>query len=81
MDGPYHIVITETGIVVVYWPGAEWRELQDHFDGFVTSLGPCDGEDVIDLVHAEWPDLARLRGDALHAFLRENGARFQLSGQ
>ena len=58
---PFHIVLTLDRIWLFAWPGAEPEDLAAHVDGFVTSLGPFDDEGLLDVIHAEWPDLARLR--------------------
>jgi hypothetical protein len=81
MDGPFHIVITHTALVLLRWPGADWRMLQDHYEGFVTSMGPMDEDEALDLIHAEWPDLARLSSQALHRFFAEEEAVLLLSGR
>ena len=60
-DNPFHIVLTLDRIWLFAWPGAEPEDLEAHVEGFVSCLGPFDDEGLLDLLHAEWPDLARLR--------------------
>jgi hypothetical protein len=80
MDSPYHLVLTDTAIALLRWPGADWRDVQDHVAGYVTSFGPIKAEDVLDLIEAEWPDLATLRAADLARFFAEGEARLVLSG-
>jgi hypothetical protein len=77
-DAPFHIVICTAAIILVRWPGADWRDLQDHFDAFVTSFGPLGSDDALDLIHGEWPDLARLKGDAIAEFFDSGAAQLTL---
>jgi hypothetical protein len=60
-DSPFHIVLTLDRIWLFAWPGSEPEDLEAHVEGFVSCLGPFDDEGLLDLLHAEWPDLARLR--------------------
>ena len=66
---PFHIVLTLDRIWLFAWPGAEPEDLAAHVDGFVTSLGPFDDEGLLDVIHAEWPDLARLRASEIASVL------------
>jgi hypothetical protein len=77
-EGPFHIVITTMTITLVRWPGADWRDLQDHFDDFVTSFGPLDEDDARDIIDAEWPDLAQLKATALTDFFNGGAAQIRL---
>jgi hypothetical protein len=64
---PFHVVITDPGLLVVRAPNAHWRDLQDAFPSYVTSLGPFDLEALLDMVFSEWPNLA-YREAELRAF-------------
>jgi hypothetical protein len=77
-DAPFHIVLTTTAIHLIAWPGADWRDLQDHFEDFVTSYGPLDEDGARDLLEAEWPDLARLKADAITAVFAGDVAKAHL---
>ena len=68
MSADLHIVITTSRIVLVRRPGADWRALQDAFEGFMTSFGPCGVDEVMTLIDAEWPRL-KTRKDAIRAFV------------
>jgi hypothetical protein len=76
---PFHIVITEAEIRLVRWPGADWQDLQDTFEGYMTSFGPLDEETLWDLLHAEWPDLARLKDAEIRGFFCDGAASLILS--
>lgn len=75
---PFHIVLTTAAIHLIAWPGADWQDLQDHFDDFVTSFGPMDEDGARDLLEAEWPDLARHRADAIAGLFAGACAQLQL---
>jgi hypothetical protein len=77
----HHIVLTETAILIVRWPGAEWRDLQDHFDGYVTSFGPLEEDEARDLIDAEWPEVLRQSEAALRRFFADGEAKLLLSGR
>lgn len=77
-DGPFHIVLTSAAIHLIAWPGADWTDLQDHFNDFVTSFGPLDEDDARDLLEAESPDLARLKAEALAGFFAGDVVQLQL---
>ncbi|NDC58829.1 MAG: hypothetical protein EBZ50_08420 [Alphaproteobacteria bacterium] len=68
-DAPFHIVLTLDRIWLFAWPGAEPEDLEAHVEGFVSCLGPFDDEGLLDLLHAEWPDLARLRNAEIASVL------------
>lgn len=68
-DGPFHVVLTLDRIWLLAWPGAEPADLEAHVEGFVTSLGPFDDEGLLDVLHAEWPDLARVRAAEIASVL------------
>jgi hypothetical protein len=68
-DSPFHIVLTLDRIWLFAWPGAEPEDLEAHVEGFVSRLGPFDDEGLLDLLHAEWPDLARLRNAEIASVL------------
>ncbi|MFZ4604172.1 MAG: hypothetical protein ACOYM8_17145 [Caulobacterales bacterium] len=68
-DSPFHIVLTLDRIWLFAWPGAEPEDLEAHVEGFVSCLGPFDDEGLLDLLHAEWPDLARLRNAEIASVL------------
>ncbi len=36
----------------------DWRALQDGDPDFITSLGPVSAHEAIELLRAEWPDVA-----------------------
>lgn len=55
---PFHVVATSARLLLVRAPNANWRDFQDAYPDYVTSLGPFDLESALDAIFAEWPDLA-----------------------
>lgn len=77
-DAPFHIVLTLDRIWLFAWPGADPEDLAAHVEGFVSCLGPFDEDELLDLMHAEWPDLARLRSAEIAAVLAGDVAKVAL---
>ncbi len=48
-----HIVYLADGWLLVKHAGG-WRELQDRYPGYTTSLGPWSAQDVIDFLTEDW---------------------------
>lgn len=53
-----HIVYTETNALLSKYPYASWREIQDAYETYMTSLGPSEHEEVIEYLADEYPDLS-----------------------
>lgn len=66
-----HIVVMRAGgiVVVRQGEGATFRELQERYSDYMTSLGPLDAGGVLDMFEAEWPDLLETNKYALVAFV------------
>lgn len=63
MNSAFHLIYLRSGAVLLSRkPYADWREIQDEWDDYMTSLGPWTEEDVVDffqqqygLDEARWP--------------------------
>jgi len=53
-----HLVFLRRGsVLLVKRPEADWRQLQDEYDGFMTSLGPWPEEHICEYFSIEYgPD-------------------------
>ncbi|MEJ2591356.1 MAG: hypothetical protein P8178_08145 [Candidatus Thiodiazotropha sp.] len=52
------IVYLEHGMVITKKEYQSWREIQDEFGDYKTSLGPWDTKEVTDYLSDEYPDLS-----------------------
>ena len=66
-----HIVYTETNVLLSKYPYASWREIQDAYETYMTSLGPWEHEEVIEYLADEYPDLSPSAQEQVAAFLAE----------
>lgn len=74
----FHVVLTTARIRLVRWPGADWQDLQEHFEDFVTAFGPLDEDEVLDLIDAEWPDLGKVHATEIAHFFATGAAHLTL---
>lgn len=65
-----HIIVTRDGLIIARHGGAGFRELQEQYDGYMTSLGPMDADGVLDTFENEWPDVLVTHHDAIRTFIR-----------
>lgn len=63
-----HIIITHEELFLVRSASATWREFQEQYAGFMTSLGPMDVEGVLETFATEWPDLVEACAPAIRNF-------------
>lgn len=55
----FHLIYLRSGPVVLSRkPYADWREIQDEWDDYMTSLGPWTAEDVLDFFRVDFKDEA-----------------------
>lgn len=54
----FHIIYTETKMLLSKQPYGSWREIQAEFSDYKTSLGPWPADAVIDYLQTDYPDLA-----------------------
>lgn len=64
-----HIVITESGLILARGAEVTWREFQDIYPDFKTSLGPMDRDGVFDTFEQEWPDVLVMNHDLIRTFI------------
>lgn len=63
-----HIVITEKEVVLTKKDYQSFREIQNDFIDYVTSLGPWSSEEIVDYLEIEYPNIlppAKEQVDAL----------------
>ena len=54
-----HLIYLRSGPVLLSRkPYAHWREIQDEWDDYMTSLGPWTAEDVLDFFREDFSDEA-----------------------
>jgi hypothetical protein len=74
-----HIVIRESGIVLLKRPGDDWRAVQDLFPDYITSVGAYTLAETLEWIELEWPDLHAARAADIVAFAEGPAETFQLS--
>lgn len=52
-----HIIYTDTDMLLSKARFGSWREIQDHYAGYKTSLGPWEPDVVIAYLSFDYPDL------------------------
>jgi len=70
-----HIVITEGGLILVRGATATFRDFQDTYPDFMTSLGPMDRDGVFEMFEIEWPDVLVMNQDKIRSFVDAQGAQ------
>ena len=53
-----HIIYTETEVLVSKRPYASWREIQDAYATYKTSLGPWEQGETVAFLDTEYPDIS-----------------------
>lgn len=75
---PLHIVYLRDGRVLLTMKRyGGWRELQDEYEGYMSSLGPWTAAEVIEFLDGEYPDL-RPPEARVNAFVRGDAASVEL---
>ncbi len=55
MNPAFHLIFFRAGAVLLSRkPYADWREIQDEWDDYMTSLGPWTVEDVMDFFQQQY---------------------------
>ena len=68
-----HIVfLRPAGMLLTKKPYASWREIQDEYENYVTSLGPWDVDSVLDFIHMEYLSDPPFTEEQVRAFLRSS---------
>lgn len=68
---PLHIIYTETDMLLSKRPYTSWREIQDAFESYKTSLGPWERGEVIEYLSDEHPTLFPSACEQVEAFLAD----------
>ncbi|WP_137971573.1 hypothetical protein [Pseudomonas sp. F(2018)] len=66
-----HIVHTETNMLFSKHPYTSWREIQDEYESYKTSLGPWEHDKVIEYLTEEYPSISPSAQEQVAAFLAE----------
>lgn len=64
-----HIIYTQSRMLLSKAPYGSWREVQDAFDDYQSSLGPWSDDEVIAYLANEHPDMQPSPGDQVAALL------------
>lgn len=64
-----HIIYTETDMLLSKARFDSWREIQDQYSDYKTSLGPWSPGAVIDYLAFDYPDLAPSAAKQVEALL------------
>ena len=54
-DPALHIIYLTTQMLLSKKRYSDWRQIQDEFADYTTSLGPCTATEVLEYLHAEYP--------------------------
>lgn len=65
-----HIIFTrDEAVLISKQPYGSWRDIQDEYDGYMTSLGPWDPDVVASWLSEEYKDLFPLAREQVSAIL------------
>ncbi|MDO8329441.1 MAG: hypothetical protein Q7T36_03135 [Fluviicoccus sp.] len=53
----FHIIYTDRDMLLSRQAFASWRDIQEAYPGYLTSLGPWSAEEVIEYLQQEYPEL------------------------
>jgi hypothetical protein len=65
-----HIIYTDIEMLLSKKTYASWREIQDEFDDYKTSLGPWDDDEVVQYLSEEYSALRPSAQEQVGAFIR-----------
>ncbi|WP_095118566.1 hypothetical protein [Pseudomonas sp. Irchel s3f10] len=54
----FQIIYTQTEMLLSKHPYPSWREIQNQYTDYLTSLGPWDEDTVVEYMADEYPDLS-----------------------
>lgn len=69
-----HIIVTDGGLILARGAEKTFRDFQDVYPDFKTSLGPMDRDGVFDMFENEWPDILVMNHDMIRTFVDAQGA-------
>ena len=67
-----HIIYTENDMLLSKKSYTSWREIQDEFADYKTSLGPWSDKEVVEFLSDEYSDLQPTAQEQVTALLSEN---------
>lgn len=73
MAAELHIVVTRDGLILTRGAAATFRDFQDVYPDFMTSLGPMDRDGVLDTFQLEWPEVLVMHHDTIRTFIDAKG--------
>ncbi len=75
-----HIVyLRRGGTLLTKKPYQDWREIQDEFEDYMTSLGPWSAPEVLDYLQFDYPtEMSAAEVDRIKAFLASDDTTLAL---
>ncbi|MGO4396467.1 hypothetical protein AB4Z46_34500 [Variovorax sp. M-6] len=74
-----HIIYTETAMFLSKKAYPSWRDIQDEFCDYKTSLGPWEADAVTDYLQDDYPDLMPLAATQVAELVRSDPVLRQLT--
>jgi len=74
-----HIIYTETDMLLSKRRYASWRDIQDEYQSFKTSLGPWEQDEIAEYLAAEYPDLSPSAQEQIAALLSASNETIELT--
>jgi len=75
-----HIVITEKEVILTKQDYQSFREIQNDFFDFVTSLGPWSPEEIIEYLDIEYPNIAPSAKEQVEELIKSGHSEVNLKG-
>lgn len=75
-----YIVITENEVIITKQDYPSFREIQNDFVDFVTSLGPWLPDEIVDFLEIEYPNSARSIKEQVDELFRSEHVEIALQG-
>ncbi|MBC6623810.1 hypothetical protein [Pseudomonas sp.] len=66
-----HIIYTRTITFLSKHPYQSWREIQNQYPDYMTSLGPWEEDTIIDYLADEYPELSPHPQEQVNAFIAD----------
>ncbi len=74
-----NIIYTQSRALLSKKPYSSWREIQDEFPDYQTSLGPWPAAQVVEFLEDEYPDLDPAGADQVQRFLAAASVVWELT--
>lgn len=71
-EPPLHIIYLESRMLLSKKRYSDWREIQDEFADFKTSLGPWTVAEVLDFLCTEYPTSRSFSDEQVRRFLHSD---------